>query len=437
MLNLSQFGVAFGDNVILRSVDLSVPERGVFALLGPGGTGKSTLLRTICGINQAVSNLRTWGEVTYRGDPLGEAEYPVLVSQNMRLITSTVQENILNELPEKHELSKAQKQDLAIRLLKQSGLDELADCLDQRVVQLPIPVQRQLAIAREAAAGPGLLCVDEPTAELSTSEAERILDYLYKLGESSALLVVLHNQQEAKALADKTALLAGGWIQECNETEKFFIEPESKVTRNFILNGTCSVPSPDAKPEEIDAEADIPTPPPMPEAAREFVSDSFGPRGFLWLKQGLLAGTPWPGIVADEDHDLRALQRVGIKVLVSLTEEQFEPRKLKEYGIDALWLEIDDMKAPEYEEAYEMCQQVRKRMAEGKPVAYHCKAGLGRTGTLLAAQLIMEGKSALEALESVRKIEPRWVQSDEQVKFIEGFADYVNNGMKKTVSNEL
>ncbi|MFP4611402.1 MAG: ATP-binding cassette domain-containing protein, partial [Thiohalophilus sp.] len=65
MLNLSQFGVAFGDSVILRSVDLTVPERGVFALLGPAGTGKSTLLRTICGINQAVSNLRTWGEVVY------------------------------------------------------------------------------------------------------------------------------------------------------------------------------------------------------------------------------------------------------------------------------------------------------------------------------------------------------------------------------------
>ncbi|MFP3874587.1 MAG: ATP-binding cassette domain-containing protein, partial [Thiohalophilus sp.] len=164
MLNLSQFGVAFGDSVILRSVDLTVPERGVFALLGPAGTGKSTLLRTICGINQAVSNLRTWGEVVYRGNQLGKAEYPVLVSQNMRLITSTVQENILNELPEKHDLSKARKQDLAVRLLKQSGLEELTDCLDQQVVQLPIPIQRQLAIAREAAARPGLLCVDEPTA---------------------------------------------------------------------------------------------------------------------------------------------------------------------------------------------------------------------------------------------------------------------------------
>jgi len=425
VLNLKKFGVAFGERIILRSVDLNIPTSGVFALLGPAGTGKSTLLRTICGINHAVSNLRTWGEMRYRGNELGKAGYPVLVSQNMRLITANVQENILNELPEKNDLSRKQKQDLAIRLLQETGLGELVDCLDEQVVKLPIPIQRHLAIAREAVAKPGLLCVDEPTADLSQNDAARILDYLSQLGESHALLVVLHNQKEAKNLASKTALLAGGWIQECKDTEKFFNEPENKVTRVFIRTGSCPVPSPDAKPEELDDSAELPTPPPLPETAKEYISDSFGPRGFLWLKQGLLAGTPRPGIVVDEGHDLRALQRVGIKVLVSLTEKRFNPQKLEKYDIEGLWLRIDDMKAPAFEEAFDMCQQVQARIADGNPVAYHCKAGLGRTGTLLAAQLVMEGKTALEALESVRKIEPRWVQSEEQVKFIEGFADFI------------
>lgn len=427
MLEVEKFGVAFGDRVILRSVDMSVPNKGVFTLLGPAGTGKSTLLRTICGINQAVSNLRIWGEVRYRGSPLGNEGYPVLVSQNMKLITSTVLENILNELPEKNELTRIQKQDLATRLLKQSELEELTDCLDHKVVKLPIPLQRHLAIAREAAARPGLLCVDEPTADLSDEDAARIIHYLAKLGEQNALLVVLHNQRQAKEIAAKVALLAGGWIQECNDRQHFFEEPQSNVTRLFIRTGSCSVPSPDARPEDLDSNQELVTPPPLPRKAREYVSDSFGPRGFLWLKQGLLAGTPKPGIVADEEHDLRALQRVGIKVLVSLTEKRFSQQKLKKYGIEGLWLQIEDMKAPDYKEAYEMCQQVIAKIAEEKPVAYHCKAGLGRTGTLLAAQLIMEGSTALEALEAVRKIEPRWVQSEEQVNFIECFADYVNS----------
>jgi atypical dual specificity phosphatase len=72
ILNLDKFGVAFGDRIILRTIDLQIPEKGIVTLLGPSGTGKSTLLRTICGINNAVSSLRTWGEVSYLGEPLGE-----------------------------------------------------------------------------------------------------------------------------------------------------------------------------------------------------------------------------------------------------------------------------------------------------------------------------------------------------------------------------
>jgi len=55
----------------------------------------------------------------------------------------------------------------------------------------------------------------------------------------------------------------------------------------------------------------------------------------------------------------------------------------------------------------------------------HCRAGLGRTGTVLAAHLIWEGKGSLSALEYVRRIEPRWVQSEAQVKFLEAFSNKV------------
>ncbi|NIQ11419.1 MAG: hypothetical protein GWO08_22645, partial [Gammaproteobacteria bacterium] len=353
--------------------------------------------------------------------------YPVLVSQNMRLFTASVLENILNDLPEKKDLSHKQKRDLAKRLLIQAGLKDLVRCLEKPAVDLPIPVQRHLAIARAAVSKPGLLCVDEPTTDLSHNDSNRILNYLKKLGENSAVMVVLHNQQQARNFSDNTALLAGGWIQDCNTTEKFFKQPANEITKSFLIWGSCLLPSADANPEELDDSIDLPVPPPLPESAKKYVSDSFGPRGFLWLKKGLLAGTPRPGIVADEGHDLRALKRVGIKVLVSLTEKPFSKEKLKKYDIEGKWLAIKDMKAPKYEEALNLCREIQLCMVENKPVAYHCKAGLGRTGTLLAAQLVLEGMSALEALEAVRKIEPRWVQSDVQVKFIEGFASYLEN----------
>jgi atypical dual specificity phosphatase len=187
------------------------------------------------------------------------------------------------------------------------------------------------------------------------------------------------------------------------------------------------VPSPNSRPEDLDEFTDYPTPPSMLAEATHYVSDAYGPRGFLWLLKGLLAGTPKPGVVVNEEYDLKALKRVNIKVLVSLTEERFDPELLSHYGIEGLWLPVLDMEAPSISEAMEMCVQVSQRMAEQQAVAYHCKAGLGRTGTMLTAQLIWEGCTALDALEKARKIEPRWVQSEKQLQFLEDFAHAVAN----------
>lgn len=96
---------------------------------------------------------------------------------------------------------------------------------------------------------------------------------------------------------------------------------------------------------------------------------------------------------------------------------------------------ITDMDAPPIDEAIEMCQRVSQQMTKQHAVAYHCKAGLGRTGTMLAAQLIWEGNTALDALEKVRRIEPRWVQSERQVQFLEEFASSIANLNQKAGKN--
>jgi atypical dual specificity phosphatase len=168
----------------------------------------------------------------------------------------------------------------------------------------------------------------------------------------------------------------------------------------------------------------------LPKEAKEYVSDALGPRNFLWLKKGILAGTPQPGIVADLDYDLKALQRVGVTKLITLLEKQLDPEPMKNYGIECLWFPIDDMHAPNIDEAIKWCKRVEKYMKDDEVVAYHCKAGMGRTGTMLTAQLIWEGMTALDALETARKIEPRWVQSEVQIKFLEDFWSEVN-GLKK------
>ncbi len=424
VLSLREYGVAFGDRIILSSVTMDIKSPGVTVLMGPAGTGKSTLLRSIVGINNASPAFRSWGDATYAGEPLGESGYPALVAQNARLLMSTVMENILSELPEQGNLNKRQKRDLAIRLLNDAGLEDLVEVIDQPVVDLPPGIARHLSVARTAVSRPPLLCVDEPTTGLDDASTDRLIKYLRSLGHKQAVLVVLHNQKQAKSLGGDTALLAGGWIQEVAPTDVFFGAPVSQLAQDFVRTGSCSAPSPDAKPEELDEEANATfrEPPPAADQAIKNASSAFlGPRGFMWLKKGQLAGTPMPGVVQPIEHDLEALERVGVDTLISLTSKPLREKDLEGHAIECVWMPISDMDAPRLGNAFSMCERVAGLLEEGRVVAYHCRAGLGRTGTMLACQLIWEGYGALEALEAVRAVEPRWVQSEIQVDFLEKF----------------
>ncbi len=420
LLSLRGFGVAFGEKVVLASVDMDVNEREVTVLLGPSGTGKSTLLRTLAGFNDANPNLRQWGEARYEGRAVGEGQAPALVSQSARLMMASVLENIVVDLPERRSLNQGQQRELALRLLETAGLGELSSRLDEPVINLTLAQQRHLAIMRQAATGARLLCMDEPTTGLDDEEALRLLDYIAAESRNRAMLVVLHNQAHARHLGGATLLLAGGVVQEAAASENFFSSPSSEAARSFVRTGSCSLPSPNSSPEELDPQS--PPPVTLPKAAREYVSDSFGPRGFLWLKKGRLAGTPRPGVVQEIKYDLEALKRVGINCLVSLTERAPDVEDYRQYGIDNVWSAIPDMEGPSINQAVSLCQEIERRLRADEVLAVHCRAGLGRTGTLLAAYLIWEGEEALDALESVRKVEPRWVQSEEQVVFLEKFA---------------
>ncbi len=437
ILSLREYGVAFGDKIILNGIDLDIPEQGMTVLLGPAGTGKSTLLRTLSGLNNANPSLRTWGKAEYVGMPLGKSESPALVAQKTKLIMASIRENIVNDMPERHTLDISQQRDVAQRLLSKAGLTELVDRLNDNASDFPLAVQRHLAIARTVAANPKLIFVDEPTAGLDAAETHRLLDYLLMEAERRAVVVVVHNQKQAIKLGGQTALLAGGWVHETQPTADFFAAPQSQAARDFVRSGSCCVSAPDTPDEHLNdpvTEA-IDTPaaplktvrPKIPEEARKYKSDAFGPRNFLWLRKGDLAGTPRPGLLIELDYDLAALQRVGISVLVSLTTQPIDPVILAEYDIKGIAFPIKDMGVPTIEAALKLCEQVGELTEQGEAIAMHCKAGMGRTGTMLVAQLIWEGETALDALEAARSIEPRWVQSDVQVEFLEEFALAVAN----------
>lgn len=159
--------------------------------------------------------------------------------------------------------------------------------------------------------------------------------------------------------------------------------------------------------------------PSLVEAAR-IAPRARGPEGFYWLVSDELAGCPMPGIVEPIERDLDRLARAGVKVLVTLqTRPLIIPEGAQDFIPQVLHFPIVDMEPPELDEAIAFCRKVEEYVHRGEPIAYHCRAGLGRTGTMLVSHLIGRGMQAGEALEFARAINGRWVQSQAQEDFLQ------------------
>ncbi|MFZ3139959.1 ATP-binding cassette domain-containing protein [Polaromonas sp.] len=458
VLVLQGFGVAFGTRTILLDMSLSVSSRGCTVLLGPSGTGKSTLLRSLAGLNDANPSMRTWGKRVYEGAPLSPLHRPALVAQKADFLMATVQDSLITKLPQRSSLTRAQQLGMVRDFLERTGQTVLAAKLATPVIGLP-PHERQIiAILRQALSAPALLMVDEPTANLPPDGAQAVLDLLEILATERAVLMVSHHLAQTRQIAQEVVLMADGVVQESAAKDDFFLRPQSAAAQHYLRSGSCpeagiadqtagdalaaaheparqvSVkPVPPAMADKVQQAASLPprfAMPAMPHWQPDPAAKSAfcGPRGFVWLIEGKLAGTPLPGIVHDTQQDLHALRNAGITRLISLTETPFDATLAALYGIQCTALPIRDMKAPTSTQAWFLCESIDRSLQRGEVVAVHCKAGFGRTGTALAMYLIWLGGGQVGgagAMAHVRRLEARMIQSIEQEQFLEKFAELV------------
>lgn len=426
VLSVEGFGVAFNGRTVLDEVSFELPEMGMTLLVGPSGGGKSTLLRTLAGLNSAHPALDTWGTAKFLGASIDcraaagqepAQPRPALVMQHARFFMDSVRENLVSALPNRGALDRREQTALVISHLIANGLRELVPHLDTDVVALPLALQRRLALVRALLSDPAALFVDEPTSGLEEQDALEIMATLRVQARRRAVLFVTHNQSFARALGGTTLLLAGGRIHERNATARFFERPATELGRQFVRTGGCNVPSPrrvgPASHDETFAKE---------RPVRATRSRFLGPRGFFWAGPGL-GGAPRPGIIDSLEHDLEGLRRLGVELLVTLEEQPtVPPEVLASYEIRSRHFPIADMSVPDIAAALEYCASIQAELDKGTVVAMHCRAGLGRTGTMLACQLIYQGNSARTALDRLRAINPRCVQSEVQIEFLRRFA---------------
>lgn len=466
ILRATHFGIAFGPRVVLADIDLDIRAPGITTLLGPGGTGKSTLLHRLARL-PASSRMRQWGEIHYLGLPLDQVRIgPALVHQQARDLSVKLVEGLSASLRLAHpDATPADLRQMAAEALDAHGLGDLRPRLDACVAELPAAAIRLVSLLRASLTGATLLLMDEPTHGLGDEDARRVLHLIQQLGQRHACLVTTHNQRHARDIADWAVLMAGGRVQIATTAAAFFANTSRHpVLAQFLRTGSCAVPAPDAKQDDLADDACLPpplpqaamaaTPPPEPasppppssppaEAAivgstppdarapssgtdtilpchsniaprADAPEDSRGPQGFHWLIPGRLAGCPMPGVVVPLRHDLALLRRMGITLLINLTERDVPEDALAEFDLRSYALRIEDRHAPPLLWAKLLLAKMDAFMRDGEVLAVHCLAGLGRTGTVLCAWLIREGLTADEALRRLRRIDPGFVQSQVQ-----------------------
>lgn len=428
ILTLEAYGIAFRERVILRHVNLQVPSRGCTVLLGPSGTGKSTLLRSLAGLNPPGPSTKVWGHVRYDERLVGPDYRPALVQQKAPLLMAPVWDNLVSELPARSSLTRAAQQELVLAVLREVGQAALAEKWACQVIDLPLHEQRIISILRQALSRPALLLVDEPTANLPTEAASAVLQVLHVLAQRCAVLQVSHHLQQTRDWSQHVILLADGVVQEAASTYSFFLNPRSAAAQSFVRTGSCPEGLNDTQASVADPLPDAPVSPPTQAQSAESVSRFRGPRGFVWLLPDKLAGTPMPGVFHDVSHDLQALVAVGVTRLVSLTETPFDPALAADFGLQCSSSPITDMQAPSLTQAWALCMQMEQFLRAGEVLAVHCKAGLGRTGVVLAAYWLWHHrgqKTADQAIQSIRRLESGMIQSVAQETFLQNFAHVV------------
>ena len=239
MIRISNLKKSFGKNEILKGIDLTINDGEVVTIIGPSGTGKTTLLRCINFLERAEQGVITIDDITTdcttkdHKQILALRRKTAMVFQSFNLFRNkTCVENVMEGLVLVKKVPKDEARKRAMIELERVGM---ADKADSYPIQISGGQQQRVAIARAIALDPTVILFDEPTSALDPELTGEVLSTIRKVSKLGiTMLIVTHEIEFARGVSNRVIFMADGYVIESGTPEEIFLNPQSERTKQFV-----------------------------------------------------------------------------------------------------------------------------------------------------------------------------------------------------------
>lgn len=236
MIYVKGLSKSYGDNQVIKNIDMHIAPGEKVVIIGPSGSGKSTFLRCLNLLEQPTS-----GSIVFDGQEITDPKADIneirrhmgMVFQHFNLFNNlTVLDNITLAPIKLKIMTKKEAEAEAMRLLKLVNLEEKANAYP---AQLSGGQKQRIAIVRSLAMKPKVMLFDEPTSALDPEMVGEVLDLMKKLADDGmTMAVVTHEMGFAREVATRVVLMDEGIIMEENNPKDFFGNPQNERLKSFL-----------------------------------------------------------------------------------------------------------------------------------------------------------------------------------------------------------